>query len=65
MIRKVNRIVEEVLSSQHEDVRLLRPRLTNYVRLLASIGKNEGQLLTLAKAYLIEKREPDSRYSGC
>jgi hypothetical protein len=65
MIRKINRIVEEVLSSQHEDGSNLRPRLTNYVQLLASTSTTEGQLLAFATAYLIEIREPDSRYSGC
>jgi hypothetical protein len=61
----IDDIIEEVLSSQNERRGSVRPRLRNYLSMLASSGKTEGELKACAKAYLKEFREPDSRYSGC
>jgi len=36
-----------------------------YLKLLASTGKTEEQLLQLGSAYLKETLSPDPRYSGC
>jgi hypothetical protein len=62
----VNDIVDSVLGSYGRAVsEPARDKLLNYVRLLASTGKSEDQLLTLGSAYLREMLEPDRRYSGC
>jgi hypothetical protein len=61
----IDDVVEEVLSSQNERRGDVRRRLKNYLSMLASTGKTEGELKACAKAYLKEFREPDSRYSGC
>jgi hypothetical protein len=61
----IDDIVEDVLSSQNEDAGGVRPRLKNYLSMLASTGKTDGELKACAKAYLKEFSEPDSRYSGC
>jgi hypothetical protein len=61
----IDDIVEQVLGSQNEDVGDVRPRLRNYLSMLASTGKTELELKACANAYLKEIREPDSRYSGC
>jgi hypothetical protein len=62
----VNDIVDNVLTScGHSVSEPTRDKLLNYVKLLASTGKNEEQLLPFASAYLREILEPDPRYSGC
>jgi len=61
----IDDIVEEALRSQNERRGGVRPRLKNYLDMLASTGKTEGELKACAKAYLKEFRKPDSRYSGC
>jgi len=61
----IDDIVEEALRSQNERRGGVRPRLKNYLSMLASTGKTEGELKACAKAYLKEFRKPDSRYSGC
>lgn len=61
----IDDIVDEVLGSQNERRRGIRPRLKNYLGMLASTGKTEEELKACAIAYLKEIREPDSRYSGC
>lgn len=40
-------------------------RLSKYLRLMASTGKSEEQLVRLGSAYLRETLYPDPRYSGC
>ena len=40
-------------------------KLLKYLKLLASTGKTEEQLLQLGSAYLNETLKPDPRYSGC
>jgi hypothetical protein len=40
-------------------------RLLKYLRLMASTGKSEEQLVRLGSAYLKETLHPDPRYSGC
>lgn len=44
---------------------MTQEKLLNYIRLLASTGKTDEQLLAFGTAYLREILEPDSRYSGC
>jgi hypothetical protein len=62
----VKDIVDSVLSScGHSVSEPTRHKLLNYVKLLASTGKTEEQLLTFGSAYLREILEPDPRYSGC
>jgi hypothetical protein len=61
----IDDIVDEALRSQNEPRSDVRPRLKNYLIMLASTGKTEGELKACASAYLREIREPDSRYSGC
>lgn len=59
-------IVDSVVSSFGYEVSApTREKLLNYVRLLASTGKTEEQLLTFGTAYLKEILEPDPRYTGC
>ena len=59
-------IVDNVVSSYGGEVsETTQERLLNYVRLLASTGKTDDQLLAFGMAYLREILEPDPRYSGC
>lgn len=59
-------IVDSVVSSfGYEVCEPTEKKLLNYVRLLASTGKTEEQLLTFGTAYLKEILEPDPRYTGC
>ena len=44
--------------------RLTQEKLLNYIRLLASTGKTEEQLLAFGTGYLREILKPDPRYSG-
>ena len=62
----LDKIVNHVVSSFDREVSgPARDRLLNYIRLLASTGKTDEQLLALGAAYLREVVEPDRRYSGC
>ena len=59
-------IVDRVVSSSGCVVGMpIHDRLLKYLRLLASAGKSEEQLVTLGTAYLKETLDPDRRYSGC
>jgi hypothetical protein len=59
-------IVDSVVNSYGSEVSgLTQERLSNYIRLLASTGKTDEQLLAFGAAYLREILEPDLRYSGC
>ena len=61
----VDNIVDSVVSSYGREVSgQTQEKLLNYIRLLASTGKTDEQLLTLGAAYLREALEPDSRYTG-
>lgn len=62
----VKNIVESVVSSHGYEVSgPVKERLLNYIRLLASAGMTDEQLLTFGKAYLKEISQPDPRYTGC
>ena len=59
-------IVDSVVSCYKGEVSgLTQEKLLNYIRLLASTGKTDEQLLAFGTAYLREILEPDPRYSGC
>jgi len=59
-------IVDRVLSSSGCVVSMpTHDRLLKYLRLMASTGKSEEQLVRLGSAYLKETLRPDPRYSGC
>jgi hypothetical protein len=59
-------IVDSVLSTCGYEVSgPTQEKLLNYIRLLASTGKTDEQLLSFATAYLKEILDPDPRYSGC
>jgi hypothetical protein len=59
-------IVNNVVNSYGGEVsEPTQERLLNYMRLLASTGKTDEQLLAFGMAYLREILEPDRRYSGC
>jgi hypothetical protein len=59
-------IVDRVVSSSGCVVSMpTHDRLLNYLRLMASTGKSEEQLVRLGSAYLKETLHPDPRYSGC
>jgi hypothetical protein len=62
----LDNIVNSVVRSYGGEVSgLTQQRLLNYMRLLASTGKTDEQLLAFGAAYLREILEPDPRYSGC
>ena len=62
----MNDIVERILHSHGGGVSgSVRGKISNYIRLLASTGKTDEQLLQLGKAYLMEIQNPDPRYTGC
>lgn len=59
-------IVYRVVSSSGCAVSMpTQHKLSKYLRLLASTGKSEEQLVRLGSAYLKETLDPDPRYSGC
>ena len=59
-------IVDRVVSSSGCVVSMpTHDRLLKYLRLMASTGKSEEQLVRLGSAYLKEALDPDRRYSGC
>jgi hypothetical protein len=59
-------IVDRVVSSSGFVVGVpTHDRLLKYLRLMASTGKSEEQLIRLGSAYLRETLYPDPRYSGC
>jgi hypothetical protein len=59
-------IVDRVVSSSGHVVTMpTHDRLLKYLRLMASTGKSEDQLVKLGSAYLKEAMDPDPRYSGC
>ena len=59
-------IIDSVLSSCGYEVSgPTQEKLLNYIRLLASTGKTDEQLLSFGTAYLKEILDPDPRYSGC
>jgi hypothetical protein len=61
----VDNIVASVVSSYGREVSgQILEKLLNYIRLLASAGKTDEQLLTLGAAYLREAFQPDPRYTG-
>jgi hypothetical protein len=61
----LDNIVNSVVNSYGGEVSgLTQEKLLNYIRLLASTGKTEEQLLAFGTAYLREIMEPDPRYSG-
>lgn len=61
----LDNIVNNVVSSYGGDVSgRIRERLLNYIRMLASTGKTDEQLLAFGTAYLREILKPDPRYSG-
>ena len=58
-------IIDSVVTSYGRQVSgLTQEKLLNYIRLLASTGKTDEQLLTFGTAYLQEILEPDPRYTG-
>jgi hypothetical protein len=58
-------IIDSVVSSFGREVcGVAEEKLLNYIRLLASTGKTDEQLLTFGTAYLREILEPDPRYTG-
>jgi len=62
----LDNIVDSVVSSYSGEVSgLTQEKLLNYIRLLASTGKTDEQLLLFGSAYLQEVLEPDPRYTGC
>ncbi len=62
----MDNIVDSVVSSYSGEVSgLTQEKLLNYIRLLASTGKTDEQLLLFGSAYLQEVLEPDPRYTGC
>jgi hypothetical protein len=62
----LDNIVNSVVRSYDGEVNgLSQERLLNYIRLLASTGKSDEQLVVFGTAYLREILEPDPRYSGC
>jgi len=62
----LDNIVDSVVSSYSGEVSgLTQQKLLNYIRLLASTGKTDEQLLLFGTAYLQEALEPDPRYTGC
>jgi hypothetical protein len=62
----MNVILNEIYRSVGCDVcEVDRQKVRNYIRLLASTGKTDEQLIVLGKAYLDETLKPDRRYSGC
>jgi hypothetical protein len=62
----LDNIVDSVVSSYSGEVSgLTQEKLLNYIRLLASTGKTDEQLLLFGTAYLQEALEPDPRYTGC
>jgi flavorubredoxin len=59
-------IVDKVVRSSGFAIGMpTQDQLLKYIQLLASTGKSEEQLLQLGSAYLKERLNPDSRYSGC
>lgn len=59
-------IVDRIVSSSGHVVTMpTHDRLLKYLRLMASTGKSEDQLVKLGSAYLKESMDPDPRYSGC
>jgi hypothetical protein len=64
--RTMDQIVETIIKSFDQDVgEFAHEKVRSYIDLLASVGKTEEQLVDLGKAYLVEIRNPDRRYSGC
>lgn len=61
-----NDIVDRIVSSSGRVVSIpTYDRLSKYLRLMASTGQSEEQLIRLGSAYLNEAVNPDPRYSGC
>jgi hypothetical protein len=64
--RIAENIVDSVVRSYGAEVsEPAQEKLLNYIRLLASTGITNRQLLTFGRAYLKEILEPDTRYTGC
>lgn len=62
----MKKIVESVLISHGCEVSgAFKERLSNYVRLLASAGMRDEELLMFGEAYLKEISARDPRYTGC
>ena len=60
----MNEIVDKILLDQPAGLEA-RERVANYIGLLASTGKTNGELFRYGRAYLKEILEPDPRYTGC
>jgi hypothetical protein len=63
----MNEILDDVVRSLEGAVveeAVLR-KVRNYIRLMASTGRSNEQLVVLGQAYLKEILHPDPRYSGC
>lgn len=63
----MNQVLDDVVRSLEGAVveeAVLR-RVRNYIRLMASTGQSNEQLVILGQAYLKEILQPDPRYSGC
>jgi len=59
-------IVNRVVNSSGRVVSMpTHDKLSKYLKLMASTGKSEEQLIRLGSAYLKEALHPDPRYSGC
>ena len=59
-------IIKAVIQSYGREVsEITYDKVSNYIGLLASVGKTDEQILALGKAYLEEIFQPDPRYSGC
>jgi hypothetical protein len=59
-------IVDRIVSSSGHVISIpTYDKLLKYLRLMASTGKSEEQLIRLGSAYLKEALHPDPRYSGC
>jgi hypothetical protein len=63
----MNQVLDDVVRSLEGAVveeAVLR-KVNNYIRLMASTGQSNEQLVVLGQAYLKEILHPDPRYSGC
>jgi hypothetical protein len=59
-------VVDRVVRSSGRVINMpTQDRLLKYLRLMASTGISEEQLVKLGSAYLTETLHPDPRYSGC
>jgi hypothetical protein len=64
--RAMDQIVQTVIESAGSEVGpFTYLKLSDYMSLMASVGKTNDELVVLGKAYLAQFQNPDRRYSGC